>query len=507
MDLVTFPQKEKSLRLSYSEIKFYLVFSLVLSGLIYWLHSYLFEKNYAEELFLFLGEKSQMAHGGASPDIDNWLFVTPLIPYTLVLYLCSPYIALSLLSGFLWAGWLYSVRVLFKRRQITFGLALVLWAFLALSPTSVWFFIEMPQLAFVYSAFVISLYALRRYFFKNISSEFLVFALASALVVQNNIPSFAVYLAYILPAASVIWTLKKPPVPLILVIIFPTLFFIFAPMAMNGLLHSDFSLSGIIHYFPMLNVDLEAYEGSWIETGKFMLRLFWENGLYTLPFWIFWFRVPFHQHKGVYISFLGAPLIFLGVKIYFGGYIPDLGTLILFPLFAILLLSAPFRVTLKKKAGFELILSVLFMGAILWDFQTLTNGAHKPDFYRALLGAPFAKHNISDEIALAKILRASEGRVLTDERVTYKIIYLVDDPMRFVVPYQYRFETVLSKPERFVKWVLVTEGFRQDRVLKTYPAAKFGELPGYRVAHQIGDFTLFERVEDPDLSTQMPQQE
>lgn len=497
MDSAIYPRKEKSRRLNIKDLKGYFILAGCLALGVYWLNDLLFARNFSEDLMMFMGQKTQMAHGGGAPDIENWFFITPLIPYTLTLYLKNSSIALAILSGLLWGGWIFFVWQMYKERKISAPLALMVWIFLIFSPTAIWFFTEMPQLALLYTLFAIALDALRRYYFEGKSSEFLIFAIAAALVVQNNIPSIGVYLAFLLPITMVIFTLKKPVIPLLLVVIFPTIFLITAPMVMNGFLHSDYSLSAVIHYFSIFNIPVESYVGNVLETLKFLFRLILNNFIYLLPFWAFVVKVPYHKEDSwVYASFLVSPLILLGVKIYYGDYLPDRASLILFPLFAILLMAPSFRLSTKKHAPFETMLVVFFAAAFFFDMFTVKQNARKLSFYQALQGDPFEQQNISEEKALAAYIHDKDGFILTDDATTYKVIYLVNNPYRFITPYQYRFQTSLSKPEMFVDWVLISSDFNRDKVLSTYPEARFGILSGFTPVKKLGRYVLFQRITD-----------
>ncbi len=89
--------------------------------------------------------------------------------------------------------------------------------------------------------------------------------------------------------------------------------------------------------------------------------------------------------------------------------------------------------------------------------------------------------------------------VLADDTRAFPVVFIDKHPERFVLPYQYEYETVLSSPQLFVRYVVAYLGTPlggvSDRIAGRYPEVVYEKLKGFAFSGRFGDFVLFQRIE------------
>jgi hypothetical protein len=92
-------------------------------------------------------------------------------------------------------------------------------------------------------------------------------------------------------------------------------------------------------------------------------------------------------------------------------------------------------------------------------------------------------------------------RVLMDDVSNFSVVYLVNDPRYFIMPYQYEFTPALQSPGLFADFLLVAgpsspmqEG---DRVLQFWPQLEESSLSGFTPVMQTPYHRLFQRLRLP----------
>jgi hypothetical protein len=106
-----------------------------------------------------------------------------------------------------------------------------------------------------------------------------------------------------------------------------------------------------------------------------------------------------------------------------------------------------------------------------------------------------AKRRIAS--VLSSHLRTSQ-QVLMDDVTNFPLVYLVNDPRHFIMPYQYEFSPALQHPDLFADFILVAgeesplKG--QDRLLQYWPQLERGTLPMFTELAGTPDYRLFRRV-------------
>jgi hypothetical protein len=75
---------------------------------------------------------------------------------------------------------------------------------------------------------------------------------------------------------------------------------------------------------------------------------------------------------------------------------------------------------------------------------------------------------------------------------------MLNDPKRFVLPYEYEFEMILSAPHHFVHYLVSSDLPATDRVAARYPMASVGYVPKFSLVGQFGNLFLYEVVRADD---------
>jgi hypothetical protein len=92
-------------------------------------------------------------------------------------------------------------------------------------------------------------------------------------------------------------------------------------------------------------------------------------------------------------------------------------------------------------------------------------------------------------------------RVLMDDVTNFPVVYLVNDPRHFIMPYQYEFSPALQHPDLFADFILVSgahsPGKDHDRILQFWPQLEHGVLPTFTELVTTPDYRLLQRITPP----------
>jgi hypothetical protein len=95
----------------------------------------------------------------------------------------------------------------------------------------------------------------------------------------------------------------------------------------------------------------------------------------------------------------------------------------------------------------------------------------------------------------------TKQQILMDDVTNFPLVYLVNDPRYFIMPYQYEFSPALQHPDLFADFILVAgedSPIRgRDRLLQFWPQLEYGTLPMFTELVRTRDYRLFQRVSPP----------
>jgi hypothetical protein len=92
-------------------------------------------------------------------------------------------------------------------------------------------------------------------------------------------------------------------------------------------------------------------------------------------------------------------------------------------------------------------------------------------------------------------------RVLMDDVMNFAVVYLVNDPRYFLMPYQYEFAPALQQPDRYTDFILIagpeSSVKAQDRVLQFWPQLDQAALPKFTELVRTPYYRVLQRVTSP----------
>jgi hypothetical protein len=88
-----------------------------------------------------------------------------------------------------------------------------------------------------------------------------------------------------------------------------------------------------------------------------------------------------------------------------------------------------------------------------------------------------------------------------DDVTNFPVVYLVNDPRHFIMPYQYEFSPALQHPDLFADFILVSGAHSpvkdHDRILQFWPQLEHGVLPTFTELVTTPDYRLLQRITPP----------
>lgn len=461
-----------------------------LSSGYYLFAEYLFRHGFLALNLMFFAEKAALATSGAPPRLVNVGFVYPPLSFVLMLPFHDPVVAQAVIAGAVVAGIFRfldgrvpesGVRRLAKAYVLCSPLFLypavenygflLLAVLLALAVLNIGRYLDYGYSLYVFGAGV--LYGLT--FFIDFRTIFLLVVIVPAVYVPLARRSHAQALCVAL-ALSV-----------------PVLFMAGSWMYVNWVFLGDglAFVYGKGSFFRTQIVPPEVLAaggdpfatavllGRWILAslpvtaayfaGAALLRA--GRSAYLIPTWILY----------------GLPLAFVGLSLYAGVFAPYTSVLLLFVL--VLIYELP-RMRRTRLLAAMLALSFVCSFAA----PLVSANAEERTFARALLTGSVAP-NLTEYRAVADALSAhGDGPVLLDDTIFYPVIFLTGEPQRFILPYQYEYETALANP-RLARYVVASRHDTSDALTATHPTIADGTLPGFAVVATTAHYLVFARSE------------
>lgn len=458
----------------------------------------LLEQNFAPENLVYFGEKAQIALRGVNPKFENLFFITPILPYTLTLIMGDPFIMAALVGSIGYTSLLFCLYRLYEKQQISAPVCLVILLYITFSPSFLFIYLMAPNRLILYALLILSIYFLRRYYAERLSSQLFMFGLSFGIFCQNLIQTPWAWFICLPALVAITYSQNRPQFPIFVAAYFPTFVFITAPPFLA------FIFFGHINMNTIFQTPLETYRIapnaniSMVLTFEYLLIVLKGFALMLLPYWIFWLRIPQFEAKTVFITFLIIPLLFLIVRIHEDTFYFSSSQMTLFILFSILLFTRSFGLRFETNKWISLLLigaySVSFVANII--IETKSTDAIERGFIRAFFGLP-VEPILKDAQTIARYLKKNPGTILADDDIAYPVVYFVDDPKRFILPYRNAFATVLSQPNQFVDYILTSQTPEHDLILKVYPEAIRNEIENFQPILKSGKYTLFAKNRSP----------
>jgi hypothetical protein len=104
--------------------------------------------------------------------------------------------------------------------------------------------------------------------------------------------------------------------------------------------------------------------------------------------------------------------------------------------------------------------------------------ADERNFVRAIVTSR-VQPNLDEYKEVASALGPTHGRILIDDSVFYPVVFLSDNPRRFILPYEYEFDTALADPRLMATYIVTTRTAGADLISSVHRKLSRGELKGY----------------------------
>jgi hypothetical protein len=470
----------------------FVVIAAVLGSTYAGLGSMLYHQGFIADRLLFFAEKTDLALHGLAPHLINVGFIYPSLPYLLQLPFGNVILGGAVISGVLVA---MAIDFVAHRPGDTFlrGLGVV---YLAVSPLTLYLAVEdFAGLLFIVMA-AGSVHYLLRFLRDDFSLHLFIGSTLLGLTVFVDYRSVAL-MAVIVPAVGLPLLLKSraQALSVTLTILVPTLFFTLAWMYLNWVFLSDqFAfIHGSTSFLHALTPSAEtlASAGDLATTLKATVLAVILSLPISLPY--FAGLVSLRYGRSVFaapaVALYIVPVLSIFFALYGGTYRASISGLALF-LFVLLFSLEQLLPTMLVRAT----LVVSFLASFAMPFFSPDGGERA--FVAALVGAA-PSSNLAPVRALATRIAGGPGdHVLLDDLHLYSLVHESGDPRRFILPYQYEFESAASNPAAFARYVVLARR-KDDMIAALYPDAEFSGIPGFREILRTPAVLVFERKERP----------
>lgn len=142
----------------------------------------------------------------------------------------------------------------------------------------------------------------------------------------------------------------------------------------------------------------------------------------------------------------------------------------------------------EKKGVHTVYISAVVISIASSFILSLNSGdVNEGKFTHALIGA--TEVNTEAYKQIAEMLKYTEGKILIDDQSFYPVVYFMKDPERFILPYQYEFNSAISNPANFADYVIGMKDINRDKVYQRFePGVK-----GYHTIFDNQDITIWEK--------------
>ncbi|MGH7755364.1 MAG: hypothetical protein ACREM8_03645 [Vulcanimicrobiaceae bacterium] len=467
-----------------------------LGSLYYVLATTLFAHGFAAANLMFFGEKAELALHGMPPRLINLGFVYPPLSFLLLLPFGNPFVAQAAIAGVVIA----TLIQFLDRRPIDGRLRWLAKAYLIGSPLVLFETVEDYSALLFNVLFAFSVYWFARYLDRRFSLDLFFAALLLALTFFVDFRSMLAAVI-VVPAMTLPFIRRSPShaLAIALAVALPLGFFATAWMYVNWIFLGD--ALAFVHgrgsFFRSFSHDpaLLLAAGNVGQTVRATFAELAATLPVTLPYFVGLICLRDRRAPGgarlPQLALYLAPVAVLGLSIYFGAYRSSFTLMTLFVFTFIVLLDRMYP-SRWLTIAFALALGTSFI------VPAISAQTEEREFARGIYSAKVAP-NLDEFRGLAAMLAGASprARILTDDTDLFPLIYLIDAPERFILPYQYEFSSALSKPVAFARYVVVSRT-SDDAIARLYPAVERGELPGFRELARTRRFIAFVRVGDEE---------
>ncbi len=468
----------------------------------------LFQQGFSSKMILYLGEKALLAHEGKPPRLENLGFVNPPLPHFFSLLLKNPFLATGFVGSVVATAMLIVVFRQYRAQVISLPLFFLLFCYITISPLALFLFSQQMPTTLLLALLLLIYYHLFMYCRHDVSYNLFIFGLLSALIFLTEFQAILLIPLFTFSLVSrVIGHKPLRGLSILMTGLFPVVFISLAWCYLNWIFLGD--PFHFVSYWRSALEPLLSFPENMLQTrsitGAFFsaLRICRQNVLLLLPYLLLfpWLLITGGKMRcHVTCAIMIAPFLLLYIQL-----VTNFVALNQF--FLLIFVATAVSVRILKHDHFKgPLFSALFNLALLVSFVAsclppqAQQHAEEQLFSRNLLGKEAGDNLDSYRQLMAQL--DPNGSILLDDTVNYPLVYLVNDPKRFILPYEYEFDTALSAPHLFVRYLVASELASTDMVHGRFPLVSLGVVPGFTLRGRFGDLYLFEvtrRLEEPPL--------
>jgi hypothetical protein len=474
-----------------SWLEFAIVWVTVSAG-VYLLGEYLFAHGFISLNLVFFAEKAQLALSGSPPRLVNIGFVYPPLSFGLMMpFFTNPILAQAVISGLTVAG-----VFRFLDLHVASGLVRRLAkAYVLASPT--FLFLTVENYSYLLLAVLLALAVLYIGLHLDYGYSLHLF-MAGGLYGLTFFIDFRTIWLLIVLVPSISGPLLRRSIPhaisVSLTIALPFIFMASAWIYVNWIFLGNGLgfIFGRSSFFRTFAADPTIAAVAWdpVATLVYSIKLL----VIMLPVIACYFvglalvrsNQPSFQISTMVIY--GFPVLFMVLTLYTGMFAPSVSFL------AIFLLTMFFEIhRMRPSRWLPIVMLVTFCCSFLAPIYSPNR--EERDFARALYTGRIVP-NIAEFEAVANCLQAHPGgRILADDTIFYPVVFLVGDASRFILPFEYEYDTIVANPVEFARIVIAARRGATDTVASIHPTIEQGWLPGYHAILTEPDYIVFERSE------------
>jgi len=471
--------------------------------LFFFLNTTLFQHGFASDKQLYLGEKSLLVHKGIIERLENTGFTNNPLALMLTALLDNPFLTSALVGSAILTLLFVSLYSYRQKRILSWPLFILLFCYLVFSPLTLFMLTQKISTTIIVYLILLIFHHLFSYDRSGISYNLFMFGILSACVFLTQFQTIFIFPLF--SFALVAQHMGSQPLKsaaVVLAGLFPVFFMLAGSCYLNWLFLED-----PFHFFThgiTLDVPLSAQTPT---TVPFDLQMALNMSVNQLRHHLFLLApyilvgitllIQYRTTNCVSCVIFLSPLFLLFSELFCNVTRIPHAFFILFPATAVAIyihcqqqLNRPLF-----RHLFTMCVAISLLASFILPFQH--TGAEEHIFASLLLDGK--RHG--ELTTYQRLLDAipGKGRILMDDTVNYPLVFLSQDPKRFYLPYQYEFNMVLTAPQRFVQYLVVSSQPARDQVLGRYPLAHLGYVPGFSLVGRFGELSLYEVIQPPPI--------
>lgn len=455
-------------------ISLFLFLQIVFFVLYYLISRSLFESDLAHPYLLFFGEKALLVIKGMPPRLENIGFIYPPLPvFATMFFGADVFITQSFISSMISA---YIVFEIFTKARSTI-FAIVLSSFFLLSFPILYLATQRFDMYLYFFLIIFSLKLISRHLETNYSLYIFAAGPIFGLTFYTHfsslylIPLFLAVMV-ILYSANLKWLIASATVLFV-----PYFMFLLSFGYLNWIFTGQ--AFGFLRNYRLLfsNPGVEAVvsSGHIIASFKDMLKYLFMVFPVILPALWGMYRNP----KLIMVE----PFIIIYAFIFSNFFFPCVYASSIFLIYSLMVTE---HEGLKRR---WVLYTLLIVSMVSSAFLSLNSSdINERLFAKKIFG--FSGGNLQEYKKAAAILSDKTGRILMDDGALYQMVYLLKQPERLILSYQYEFITALSKPSLFVDYAIALKDREKDLVFQAFEKG----VKGYYVLYEDEKIIIWERL-------------